>query len=43
MDRQFAADRPNALWVADFTYVPAWDGMAYVETDTRTQLTPCQS
>jgi putative transposase len=22
VDRQFVADRPNALWVADITYVP---------------------
>ena len=22
--------RPNQLWVADFTYVATWDGMAYV-------------
>ncbi len=30
VDRQFSADRPNALWVADFTYVPTWAGMVYV-------------
>ena len=30
VDRQFTADRPNALWVADFTYVPTWAGMVYV-------------
>lgn len=28
VDRQFTADRPNALWVAD--YVPTWAGMVYV-------------
>ena len=28
--RQFAADRPNRLWVADLTYVPIWAGFAYV-------------
>jgi transposase InsO family protein len=28
--RHFAATRPNALWVADFTYVATWAGMAYV-------------
>ncbi len=27
--RQFTADRPNALWVADFTYVSTWQGFAY--------------
>ena len=24
--RQFTAERPNALWVADITYVPTWSG-----------------
>src|SRR5271166_5065987 len=24
VDRQFAADRPNKLWVSDFTYVATW-------------------
>lgn len=28
--RQFRADRPNALWVTDLTYVPTRSGMAYV-------------
>ena len=28
--RDFTADRPNALWVSDFTYVPTWAGMVYV-------------
>lgn len=28
--RQFHADRPNALWVADFTYVSTWRGFVYV-------------
>lgn len=27
--RQFHADRPNQLWVCDFTYVPTWSGFAY--------------
>ena len=28
--RQFKADRPNQLWVADFTYVSTWQGFVYV-------------
>jgi putative transposase len=28
--RQFNAPRPNALWVADFTYVSTWQGFVYV-------------
>ncbi len=28
--RQFQAQRPNALWVADFTYVATWQGFVYV-------------
>lgn len=27
--RRFRADRPNELWVSDFTYVPTWSGFAY--------------
>jgi len=30
VDRQFAATRPNQLWVADFTYVATWPGFVYV-------------
>ena len=30
VNRQFNADRPNALWVADFTYVSTWQGFVYV-------------
>jgi len=30
VDRNFTATAPNQLWVADFTYVPTWSGMAYV-------------
>ena len=30
VNRQFQAQRPNALWVADFTYVSTWQGFVYV-------------
>jgi putative transposase len=30
VNRDFAADRPNALWVADLTYVATWRGFVYV-------------
>jgi putative transposase len=30
VNRVFSADRPNALWVTDLTYVPTWAGFAYV-------------
>ena len=30
VNRQFHADRPNFLWVADFTYVSTWQGWVYV-------------
>jgi len=30
VQRQFAATRPNELWVADFTYVATWAGLVYV-------------
>jgi transposase InsO family protein len=29
-ERAFQAERPNQLWVADFTYVATWRGMVYV-------------
>jgi putative transposase len=28
--RNFKADRPNQLWVSDFTYVSTWQGFVYV-------------
>jgi putative transposase len=30
VDRDFAAQRPNQLWVADLTYVATWSGFVYV-------------
>ncbi len=30
VDRDFTAERPDALWVTDRTYVPTRSGMAYV-------------
>jgi hypothetical protein len=34
VQRRFSADRPNRLWVADFTYVPTWSGMVYVASSS---------
>jgi putative transposase len=30
VNRQFKADRPNQLWVSDFTFVSTWQGWQYV-------------
>jgi putative transposase len=30
VNRRFHAERPNALWVSDFTYVSTWQGFVYV-------------
>jgi putative transposase len=30
VDRTFAADAPNVLWVADITYIPTWMGFLYL-------------
>jgi putative transposase len=30
VDRKFTAAAPNALWVADLTYVSTWSGFCYV-------------
>jgi putative transposase len=29
VERNFSAERPNQLWVADFTYVATWSGFVY--------------
>jgi transposase InsO family protein len=29
LERDFTADRPDQRWVADFTYVRCWEGMAF--------------
>ena len=30
LERHFTAERPDALWVADVTYVPTWAGFVYL-------------
>ena len=30
VNRQFRADRPNQLWVSDFTYVSTWQNWVYM-------------
>ncbi len=30
VDRNFAAEAPDRLWVADITYVPTWAGFLYL-------------
>jgi putative transposase len=30
VDRNFTADAPNQLWVADITYIPTWSGFLYL-------------
>jgi putative transposase len=30
VNRQFSADRPDQLWVADITYLPTWQGFLYL-------------
>jgi putative transposase len=30
VNRQFVADGPNQLWVADATYIPSWAGFVYL-------------
>lgn len=30
VERQFSAEEPNRLWVADITYIPTWTGFLYL-------------
>lgn len=30
VERQFCADRPKRLWVADITYIPTWAGFLFL-------------
>lgn len=30
VDRNFKADHPNEIWVADVTYIPTWEGFLYL-------------
>ena len=30
VERNFTAERPNVLWVADITYIPTWAGFLYL-------------
>jgi putative transposase len=30
VDRNFTAEKPNLLWVADITYIPTWAGFLYL-------------
>jgi len=30
VERDFTAERPNLLWVADITYIPTWAGFLYL-------------
>ena len=30
VDRQFKAEGPDQLWVADITYIPTWSGFVYL-------------
>jgi putative transposase len=30
VDRNFTAERPDKLWVADITYIPTWSGFLYL-------------
>jgi putative transposase len=30
VEREFTADAPNKLWIADITYIPTWSGFLYL-------------
>ena len=38
VNRKFSVDRPNVLWVSDFTYVSTWGGFVYVAFVNRNLL-----
>jgi len=40
VNRQFRAERPNQLWVSDFTYVPTWQGWLYGKPSINHALGP---
>jgi putative transposase len=35
VNRNFVADAPNRLWVADMTYVPTWAGFIFLAVARR--------
>jgi transposase InsO family protein len=35
LNRQFRAERPNQLWVSDFTYVSTWQGWVAARLGSR--------
>jgi putative transposase len=44
VERQFVAERPNQLWLADITYVSTWQGWLYVAFHPRRALAAdCQA
>src|SRR5512132_1210165 len=40
VERDFSANRPNQLWVADLTYVATWSGFVYVALSSTLQPLP---
>ena len=39
LDRDLAASGPDALWVADITYLPTWSGLLYLAVGWRVSTT----